>query len=200
MLDRNRYDLIVVGAGAAGSTAAFDAAGRGARVALVEHWKVGGTCLNAGCDPTKTLVHIASVYHEARHAAHLGIDIPHVSLDWPAVTGHVASVIDAIRGGDGDQNIRNAGIDLFKEAARLAGPGEVAVGDQTLQGRAIILATGARARVPEVPGLERAGFITNIEAVSLPELPASLAIIGAGIIALEFAQIFARFGVAVTVL
>lgn len=196
----NRYDLIVIGAGAAGSTAAFDAVGRGARVALVEHWKVGGTCLNAGCDPTKTLVHIASVYHEAQHAAHLGIDIPHVSLDWPAVTAHVASVIDAIRGGDGDQNIRNAGIDLFKEAARLAGPGEVIVGDETLRGKAIILATGARARVPEVPGLERTGFITNVEAVALPELPASLAIIGAGIIALEFAQIFARFGVAVTVL
>ena len=194
------YDLIVVGAGAAGSTAAFEAVGRGARVALIEHWKVGGTCLNAGCDPTKTLVHIAEVYHAAQTAADLGVVIPQVALDWPAVTAHVEGVIDAIRGGDGDQNIRNAGIDLFKETARLVGPGEVAAGETLLRGKAIILATGARASVPDVPGLAKTGYITNIEAVLLPELPASLAILGAGVIGLEFAQIFARFGVAVTVL
>ena len=76
MPDEAAYDLIVIGAGAAGSTAAFEAVGRGARVALIEHWKVGGTCLNAGCDPTKTLVHIAEVYHEARSAAGLGVVIP----------------------------------------------------------------------------------------------------------------------------
>jgi mercuric reductase len=200
MPDEAAYDLIVIGAGAAGSTAAFEAVGRGARVALVEHWKVGGTCLNAGCDPTKTLVHIAEVFHEAQSAAGLGVVIPEVSLDWPAVTAHVEGVIDAIRGGDGDQNIRNAGIDLYKETARVLGAGEVCVGGKMLRGKAIILATGARAVIPEVPGLEETGYITNIEAVLLPELPASLVILGAGIIGLEFAQIFARFGVAVTVL
>jgi pyruvate/2-oxoglutarate dehydrogenase complex dihydrolipoamide dehydrogenase (E3) component len=199
MTDGPLYDLIVIGAGAAGSTAAFEAVGRGARVALVEHWKVGGTCLNAGCDPTKTLVHIAQVYHDARTAAGLGIVIPQAALDWPAVIAHVEGVIDTIRGGDGDQNIRNAGIDLFKETARLVGPGEVRAGDTTLRGKAIILATGARAATLEVPGLDETGYITNIEAVRLPALPASMAILGAGIIGLEFAQIFARFGVEVTV-
>ena len=194
------YDLIVIGAGAAGSTAAFEAVGRGARVALIEHWKVGGTCLNAGCDPTKTLVHIAQVYHEARTAAGLGIVIPQASLDWPAVVAHVEGVIDAIRGGDGDQNIRNAGIHLFKETARLIGPGEVRAGKTTLRGKSIILATGARAAILDVPGLAETGYITNIEAVRLPELPRSLTVLGAGIIGLEFAQIFARFGVEVTVL
>lgn len=200
MPDTIPYDLIVVGAGAAGSTAAFEAVGRGARVALIEHWKVGGTCLNAGCDPTKTLVHIAQVSHEARSAAGLGVVIPEVTLDWPAVVAHVEGVIDAIRGGDGDQNIRNAGIDLYKETARVLGPGAVRAGNTTLRGKAIILATGARAAIPDVPGLAEAGYITNIEAVLLPRLPASLVILGAGIIGLEFAQIFARFGVAVTVL
>ena len=194
------YDLIVIGAGAAGSTAAFEAVGRGARVALIEHWKVGGTCLNAGCDPTKTLVHIAQIYHEARTAAGLGIVIPQASLDWPAVVAHVEGVIDAIRGGDGDQNIRNAGIHLFKETARLIGPGEVRAGETTLRGKSIILATGARAAILYVPGLAETGYITNIEAVRLPELPRSLTVLGAGIIGLEFAQIFARFGVEVTVL
>lgn len=200
MNERSDYDIVIIGAGAAGSTAAFEARGRGARVALVEQWKVGGTCLNAGCDPTKTMVHIAGVLHDARSAAPLGLRIPEAQVDWPAVTAHVAGVIDAIRGGDGDQNIRDAGIDLFKEPARLLGSGAVQAGRATLAGKAIILATGARARIPDVPGLEQAGYITNIEAVELPELPASLAIIGAGIIALEFAQIFARFGVEVTVL
>ncbi|MEZ4563349.1 MAG: FAD-dependent oxidoreductase [Thermomicrobiales bacterium] len=146
------------------------------------------------------MVHIAQVSHEARSAAGWGVVIPEVTLDWPAVVAHVEGVIDAIRGGDGDQNIRNAGIDLYKETARVLGPGAVRAGNTTLRGKAIILATGARAAIPDVPGLAEAGYITNIEAVLLPRLPASLVILGAGIIGLEFAQIFARFGVAVTVL
>lgn len=194
------YDLIVIGAGAAGSTAAFEAQALGARVAMIEEWRVGGTCLNVGCDPTKAMVHAAGVLHEAQSAARLGLTIPQATADWPAVVARVQQVIDTIRGGDGDSNIRNAGITLFKEHARIVAPGTVAAGDELLRGRAILLATGARAHVPNLPGLAETGFITNIEAVELPSLPRSLAIIGAGTIALEFAQIFARFGVQVTIL
>ena len=112
----------------------------------------------------------------------------------------VERVIDTIRGGDGDRNIREAGIDLRKGHARLLSPKEVAVEGDVLRGEALILATGVRAFVPAIPGLREAGFITNVEAVTLPVLPRSLAIIGGGTIAMEFAQIFARFGVQVTVL
>jgi pyruvate/2-oxoglutarate dehydrogenase complex dihydrolipoamide dehydrogenase (E3) component len=194
------YDLIVVGAGAAGSTAASEARDQGARVAMVEQWKVGGTCLNAGCDPTKALVRAAHALHETRTANRFGIEVEDVQVDWPRVIDRVERVIDTIRGGDGDRNIREAGIDLRKGHARLLSPTEVVVEGDVLRGEAVILATGVRAFVPALPGLREAGFITNVEAVTLPALPRSLAVIGGGTIAMEFAQIFARFGVQVTVL
>jgi pyruvate/2-oxoglutarate dehydrogenase complex dihydrolipoamide dehydrogenase (E3) component len=194
------YDLIVVGAGAAGSTAAAEARGQGARVAMVEQWKVGGTCLNAGCDPTKALVRAAHALHETRTAGRFGIAVEDARVDWPQVIDRVERVIDTIRGGDGDRNIREAGIDLRKGHARLLSPTEVAVEGDVLRGEAVILATGVRAFIPAIPGLREVGFITNVEAVTLPALPRSLAIIGGGTIAMEFAQIFARFGVEVTVL
>jgi pyruvate/2-oxoglutarate dehydrogenase complex dihydrolipoamide dehydrogenase (E3) component len=194
------YDLIVVGAGAAGSTAAAEARGQGARVAMVEQWKVGGTCLNAGCDPTKALVRAAHALHETQTASRFGIAVQDAQVDWPRVIDRVERVIDTIRGGDGDRNIREAGIDLRKGHARLLSPTEVAVAGDVLRGEAVILATGVRPFIPAIPGLREVGFITNVEAVTLPALPRSLAIIGGGTIAMEFAQIFARFGVKVTVL
>jgi pyruvate/2-oxoglutarate dehydrogenase complex dihydrolipoamide dehydrogenase (E3) component len=194
------YDLIVVGAGAAGSTAASEARGQGARVAMVEQWKVGGTCLNAGCDPTKALVRAAHALYETRTASRFGIEVEDARVDWPRVIDRVERVIDTIRGGDGDRNIREVGIDLRKGHARLLSPTEVAVEGDVLRGEAVILATGVRAFVPAIPGLREAGFITNVEAVTLPVLPRSLVIIGGGTIAMEFAQVFARFGLQVTVL
>jgi pyruvate/2-oxoglutarate dehydrogenase complex dihydrolipoamide dehydrogenase (E3) component len=194
------YDVVVIGAGAAGSTAAFEARAQGARVAMAERWKIGGTCLNAGCDPTKTLVRAARLLHEARTCDRFGIVVSDVCADWPAVIARVERTIDTIRGGDGDRNIREAGIDLRKGQACLRSSRQVEVEGDVLHGEAIILATGVRAAIPDIPGLHEAGYITNVEAVSLPELPGSLAILGAGTIAMEFAQIFARFGVEVTVL
>jgi pyruvate/2-oxoglutarate dehydrogenase complex dihydrolipoamide dehydrogenase (E3) component len=194
------YDLIVIGAGAAGSTAASEARAQGARVAMAERWKVGGTCLNAGCDPTKALVRAARSLHETRIAGHFGITVGDVAVDWPGVINRVDRVVDTIRGGDGDRNIREMGIDLRKGHARLRSAQEVEVAGDLLRGEAVILATGVRAFIPAIPGLRETGFITNVEAVALPSLPRSLAIVGGGTIAIEFAQIFARFGVEVTVL
>src|ERR1700712_1084978 len=109
-----RFDLAVIGAGGAGSTAAFEAIGRGAKVGMFEQWLGGGTCLNVGCDPTKTLVRSAEALHLARTAARFGVVIPAATLDWPAVRRRVETVIDVIRGGDGDHNVRASGIALFK--------------------------------------------------------------------------------------
>src|SRR5688572_31982319 len=99
------YDLIVVGAGAAGSTAAAEAREQVACVAMVEQWKVGGTCLNAGCDPTKALVSAAHALDETQTASRFGIAVQDVQVDWPRVIDRVERVIDTIRGGDGDRNI-----------------------------------------------------------------------------------------------
>ncbi len=200
--EAERYDLVVIGAGAAGSTVAFEAVGRGARVAMIERWKVGGTCLNAGCDPTKTLVRAAEVVYLARQAAMHGIDIPEVRVDWPAVVRRVEGVIDRIRGGDGDRNVRAAGIDLYKGHARFRSSHEIDIDGAdaaSVIADKVLVATGATNRPLPIPGLREAGYLTNEEAVRLPTLPASLAIIGGGVVGVEFAQMFARFGVDVTI-
>ncbi len=199
----DEYDLLVIGAGAAGSTAASMAAEQGHRVALVERDKLGGTCLNYGCDPTKALLHVARLLHDARDARRFGLRISQAEADWEVVQGYVRRVIETIRGGTRDEaeaSLREQGIDLFMGEATFLSPHEVKVGEETLRAARILLATGASPVVPECTGFAEAGYITNEEAVSLPKLPRSLAIVGGGPIGLEFAQLFHRFGVEVTVL
>jgi pyruvate/2-oxoglutarate dehydrogenase complex dihydrolipoamide dehydrogenase (E3) component len=194
------YDLIVIGAGAAGSIVASDAVGQGARVALIEQWAVGGTCLNAGCDPTKTLVKSAEVLHSMRHADRYGLNPGEPEVQWSRVMERVAGVIDTIRGGDGDQNIRDKGIDLFKSSGRFVNEHQIEVDGQLLTADRFVIAAGARQFVPDIDGIRDVGFIDTFDAVNLPELPKSMAIVGGGPVAVEFAQIFARFGVEVTLL
>lgn len=195
-----RVDLIVIGGGAAGSTVAFDAVRQGYSVAMTEEWKVGGTCLNAGCDPTKTMVRSAEVLHLARTASRFGIEIQDARVDWESLRRRVDEVIDTIRGGDGDRNIRDAGIRLYKDHATFISEHEVVVGSEVLMGDRILIATGSTMQRPKIDGIDDVGFITNMEAVALDRLPVSMAIVGGGPIAVEFAQIFARFGVEVTIL
>lgn len=195
-----RFDLIVIGGGAAGSTVAFDAARQGYSVALIEEWKVGGTCLNAGCDPTKAMVRSAEVLHLARTASRFGVQVEGARIDWSSLRSRVDDVIDTIRGGDGDRNIREAGIHLHKDHATFISEHEVVVGSEALMGDRLLIATGSTMRQPEIDGIDEVGYITNVEAVALDYLPASMAIVGGGPIAVEFAQIFARFGVEVTIL
>ena len=193
------FDLIVIGAGAAGSSVASAAAERGFSVALVEEWKVGGTCLNVGCDPTKTLVRSAEVAHLARTATRFGLEVPDVRVDWSRIRARVHDVIDRIRGGDGDQNLRDLGITLIKEHGRFVDAGHIVAGDRMISGERFLIATGARTRIPEIDGLSDVGFITSNDIPDLPALPGSIVIVGGGLVAVEFAQILVRLGVDVTV-
>lgn len=200
---QDRYDLVVIGAGAAGSTAASKAADRGVRVAMVESDKLGGTCLNYGCDPTKTLLSIAKHLYDARHGERYGLRIPTAEADWAAVTERVQQVIEKIRGGTHEKawaDTQSKGIDLFAGEASFISPHELSVSGQTIHAERVIIATGVEARVLDIKGLEEVGYITNHEAVSLPKLPKRLAIVGGGPIGIEFAQMFNRFGVEVVVL
>ena len=202
-MTKNEYDLIVIGAGGAGSTAAGNAAGSGKRVALIERDKLGGTCLNYGCDPTKTLLHTASVLYHAQHATRLGLRIPQAKADWAAVQAHVRQVQDTIRGGTLEQaraGIEAQGIDLFMGQATFTAPHEILVNGEILRSKRFLIATGTVALIPDIEGLAETGYITNVEAVSLPKLPKRLVVIGAGPIGLEFAQMFSRLGSKVVVL
>jgi len=200
---KDEYDLIVIGAGGAGSTAASSAASMGKHVALIERDKLGGTCLNYGCDPTKTLLHTAQLLHRAQHASNLGLTFPQAVVDWAKVQAHVRQVQETIRGGTLAQaraGIKQQGIDLFMGEARFSSAHEIQVNHISLHGKRFIIATGTVPAIPHVEGLSETGYITNEEAVSLPQLPERLVVIGGGPIGLEFAQMFSRFGVQVAVL
>jgi pyruvate/2-oxoglutarate dehydrogenase complex dihydrolipoamide dehydrogenase (E3) component len=197
------YDLLVIGAGPAGSGAAWAAAEQGYRVALIERDKIGGTCLNYGCDPTKALLQTAHVLHGARHADRYGVCISGAEADWPEVQARVRELLDQMRGGSDEQarkNLAKKGIDVLKGEACFHSAHEIALGDQMIRAEQIIIASGSQAVVPDIMGLCDAGFITHKQAVNLPKLPRRLAIIGGGSIGIQFAQMFHRFGVQVTVL
>jgi pyruvate/2-oxoglutarate dehydrogenase complex dihydrolipoamide dehydrogenase (E3) component len=202
-MPENEYDLIVIGAGGAGSTASTSAAKLGKRVALVERDKLGGTCLNYGCDPTKTLLHAAHLLYHAQHAAALGLRIPRAKADWAAVQAHVRQVQETIRGGTPEQaqaGIVAQGIDLFMGEATFKSPHEISVNGKLLRGKRFIIATGTTPLIPDVEGLSETGYITNVEAVALPKLPRRMVVIGGGPLGMEFAQMFNRFGVQVVVI
>lgn len=196
------YDFLVIGAGAAGSSAVTTVDARNLRVGLVERHRLGGTCLNYGCDPTKTLLHIAGELYQAQKADRFGLRIPDVKFEWSKVQEYVHQVIHRLRGGSLEEaraDLVKQGIHLLDGDAAFVSPHDIQIGGRTVSADRILIATGSETLVPPVEGLKEAGYITNIEAVSLPELPRRLAVVGGGAIGIEFAQMFHRFGVEVTV-
>ena len=197
------YDFLVIGAGAAGSSAVSAARKGGRRVALVERNILGGTCLNYGCDPTKTLLHTARLLYQARHAERDGLCIPQAQADWTQVLARVQQVIKQLRGGTNEEasaQLAHQGIDVLQGEASFVTPHKLSVAGQSVEAERILIATGCETLVPPIEGLREAGYITNVQAVSLADLPHRLVIVGGGAIGIEFAQMFQRFGVEVTVL
>ena len=172
-----RYNLVVIGAGPAGLITSIAAAGLGAKVALIERHAMGGDCLNVGCVPSKTLL----------AAAFAGLDFRAAMQRVRAVRAKIAEV-------DSVERYTNAGVDVFLGDASFAGPHEIRVGDATLHTRKTVIATGARAALPPVPGLAEVDPLTNETVFELTEQPARLAVLGAGPVGCELAQAFARLG------
>jgi pyruvate/2-oxoglutarate dehydrogenase complex dihydrolipoamide dehydrogenase (E3) component len=200
-----QYDLLVIGSGAAGSSAVTSIDKKGLRVALVERGKLGGTCLNYGCDPTKTLLYIANRLYEARHASRYGLRVPEAQDDWTTVQQLVHDTINRLRGGTPEEaqtKFTQQGIELLEGEARFLSPHEISVSGYNgiFSAERILIATGSETLIPPIEGLDETGYITNVQAVSLPTLPRRMAIAGGGAIGIEFAQMFRRFGVEVTVL
>jgi pyruvate/2-oxoglutarate dehydrogenase complex dihydrolipoamide dehydrogenase (E3) component len=190
-----RYNLVVIGAGTAGLVTAAGAAGLGAKVALIERELLGGDCLNVGCVPSKALIRAARAAAHVRDAAQFGVRVPPgVQVDFPAVMERMRRLRAGISPHDSAARFRGLGVDVYLGQGAFTGPNTIAVGGQTLRFRRAVIATGARAARPAIPGLAEAGFLTNETAFALTALPPRLAVIGAGPIGCELAQCFARFG------
>jgi pyruvate/2-oxoglutarate dehydrogenase complex dihydrolipoamide dehydrogenase (E3) component len=196
-----RYNLVVVGAGTAGLVAAAGAAGLGARVALVERYLMGGDCLNVGCVPSKALIRAARAWADVRRAGDFGIVVPEgARVDFGAVMERMRRLRAAISPADSAARFRALGVDVFLGEGRFTGRDTLEVGGAVLRFRRALVATGARAAVPVIPGLAETGYLTNETVFGLTALPPRVAVIGAGPIGCELAQALARFGAAVVLL
>jgi pyruvate/2-oxoglutarate dehydrogenase complex dihydrolipoamide dehydrogenase (E3) component len=194
-------DAVVIGGGQAGVPLAVRLAEHGWKTALVERGELGGTCVNNGCTPTKTLVASARAAWVARHAADFGVTITgEIAIDYPAVRARMMRVVQASRDSLGKWIAGTERLSLIHGEARFIGPDTVQVGAQALQARRIFLNVGARAIVPDWIAASGVPFLTNESLLALDVLPTHLVILGAGYIALELAQVYRRLGSAVTVI
>lgn len=190
-----RYHLVVIGAGTAGLVTAAGAAGLGAKVALIERELMGGDCLNVGCVPSKGIIscgRIAAAVHDAKA---FGVEVPAgTRVDFGAVMRRMRKLRAEISQLDSAARFRDLGVDVYLGQGRFVDRDSIAVGDTTLRFKKAVIATGARAAAPPIPGLDSVDYLTNESIFSLTELPQRLAVIGAGPIGCEMAQSFARFG------
>ncbi len=193
------YDLIVLGAGVA-SSVALAAAGRGLRTALIDPGPAGGTCLNRGCIPTKVMLHSGEVARTARDGARFGINSRVESVDFGVIREHVNSIVSFWRDRLEKLLATTANLDFYRAPAHFAGDRIVECGGQRLVGDRLVIAVGARALRPPIPGLDGINYYTNENVLTMPSVPASLAVIGGGYIGMEFACFFAALGSAVTVI
>lgn len=194
------FDVIVVGGGTAGLTAALAARHEGARVALIEREpRMGGDCAFWGCVPSKALIEVARIAFDARRAAAEGLFRSAPELDFAAIQAHRDRVVEEIAHDERDERFTEAGIEVVHAAARLAGPHELVAGGETLRAERFVVATGSVAAVPPFEGAGRVPFLTNRTIFGLERLPRRLLVLGGGAIGLELAQAFRRFGSEVTV-
>jgi pyruvate/2-oxoglutarate dehydrogenase complex dihydrolipoamide dehydrogenase (E3) component len=195
------YDAVVIGTGQAGPGLAARATQEGWRVAVVERHLLGGTCVNAGCTPTKALVGSARAIHTARQGDEFGFSIDgEPVVDMPRVKERMKAISQASNDGLAKMFDQNDAIDLVRGHARLDGPNRVVVGDRVLETERIFVNVGARPRIPDLPGVGDVEFLTSTSILELDEVPDHLIIIGGSYIGLEFAQIHRRLGARVTVI
>ena len=191
--------VLVVGGGPGGYVAAIRAAQLGASVTVVERKRPGGTCLNVGCIPTKVLLHAAELYTAIREEGPgIGIHADNPRFDWGAILKRKQDVVNYMVEGVAGL-LKANGVTLVEGTARLASPRAVEVDGRRIEADAVVVASGSEPSLPPVPGLDLPGILTSDGALSLESLPRSIAIAGGGVIGVEFASVFAAFGVEVTV-
>lgn len=197
-MTEHNFDLVILGAGSGGYAAALRASQLGMTVGLIEKSKVGGTCLHVGCIPTKALLHAAEVADAARDSAKFGVRATLDGIDVPAVIQYRESVVSSKHKGL-QGLIKARGITTIEGEGRLTSPTTVQVGEHTITGKNVILATGSYPRT--LPGLEIGGrVITSEQALQLDYVPNKVAILGGGVIGVEFASVWRSFGSEVTII
>lgn len=197
------FDVTIIGGGPGGYVAAIHAAHLGGKVALVEAGALGGTCLNRGCIPTKALVKTAELLNEARGASRFGVDLGEPRIDFARAMARKDQVVADLVGGI-EGLMRANGVSVYRGRGSILTPGQVQVRrddgtGETIETKNIIIATGSAPARPPIPGMDLPGVITSDEALALDRLPASLVIVGGGVIGIEFACIFNALGTRVTV-
>ncbi|NIX76661.1 FAD-containing oxidoreductase [Microvirga terricola] len=193
------YDAIIIGAGQAGPSLAFRLANAGMKVAVVERARVGGTCVNTGCTPTKALVASAYTAHLARRAAEYGVSVGPVRVDMREVKARMDAIVAKSRGGLEGALQKAKNCTLVKGHARFISPREVSVGDQVLKAERIFINVGGRPSAPPMPGLDQVAYLTSSSILDLDTIPEHLVIVGGSYIGLEYGQMFRRFGSEVTI-
>src|SRR5579863_2100872 len=195
-----KFDAIVIGTGQSGPYLAKSLCENGYKVAIIEQARFGGSCINYGCTPTKTLVANAKIVHSIRQAKIFGINIDQFQIDYKVIKERKDALVK-----DGTEWVKNSlqttkGCTVFEGHASFEGPHRIKVGEQFLEGNQIFINVGARANIPQIPGLQKIPYLTNVSLLDLDDIPEHLLIMGGGYIGLEFAQIFRRFGSKVTVI
>lgn len=195
-----KYDAIIIGSGQAGNPLSSALTERGWTVALIEKSNLGGTCINTGCTPTKTMVASAQVAHYARNANQWGVKTTGVTVDLPAIVARKNAVVQSFRDGQQRRIDKHPKLRLYRGVARFLSPTQLQVGDEVLESQKIFINTGTHPSAPHIPGIETAGYLTNESIMELQEIPEHLIILGGGYIGLEFGQMFRRFGSRVTII
>jgi pyruvate/2-oxoglutarate dehydrogenase complex dihydrolipoamide dehydrogenase (E3) component len=194
------YDAIVIGSGQGGNPLAYKLADRGWRVALIERDQLGGTCVNNGCTPTKTMVASARIAHYARNAMRWGVRCGPVEVDLAAVVARKRQIVARWRTGHERNIARRSNLTVIYGHARFTAPHRLRVAEQELESDRIFIDTGARPALPPLAGLADVAYLTNQTIMELTTLPEHLIVLGGGYVGLEFGQLFRRFGSRVTVL
>jgi mercuric reductase len=196
----HRYDLAIIGSGGAAFAAAIAARDAGAAVVMAERGTLGGTCVNIGCVPSKTLLRAGEVYHLAAHHPFAGVATSAGAVDMAALVGQKDELVADLRQHKYADLIEEYGWDLVRGEAAFADAHTLQAGGRRIAASAFLVATGARPAVPDIPGLRGAGYLTSTTALALDHVPESIAVIGSGYIALELGQLLARLGARVTLM
>ena len=199
------FDLVIIGAGPGGYETALEAAGTyGMKTALIEKEALGGTCLNHGCIPTKTLLHSADLYRQMKECERFGLHAESVSFDMEKIQDRKTEVLDTLRSGIA-MLMKQKKVAVFEGTGKILDPHTVEVSGpddtaKTLDTEYILIATGSKAAMPPIPGADLPGVVTSDELLEKRDLPGHLLIIGGGVIGMEFASVYSAFGTKVTVL